>query len=143
MNSIEAIIEETELEENSFNVVYSNAVYEHFPTPSTVTAAIARVLLPGGVVFTKTVNWDSYTRDNMGAAWKLLNPGHGHCSLFTSVTLPRFHTNAGLEIVALEFSGVRFSEQSLLNTILKGVLSFMSRKTLRGDRIIVIARKPE
>ena len=73
----------------------------------------------------------------------VMNPGHGHASLFTSVTLPRFHTDAGLEIVAVESADARFKEESLRNTIHKGVLSFMSRITLRGDRIIVLARKPE
>jgi ubiquinone/menaquinone biosynthesis C-methylase UbiE len=120
-------------------VVYSNAVFEHIPSPSSAMAAIARVLKPGGIVYTKTVNFDCYTREEIGLAWKLLAPS-GHVSLFNAQTLSRFNEKAGLEVLRVQSSGVRTGKRAFAR-IRKGILSFLSRRTLKGDRIITWGRK--
>jgi 2-polyprenyl-3-methyl-5-hydroxy-6-metoxy-1,4-benzoquinol methylase len=139
IHAVTGILEEADLPENSFDVVYSNAVLEHIPSPSSAMAAIARVLKPGGVVYTKTVNFDSYTREQIGLKWKLLAP-HGHVSLFNGDTLSRFNEKAGLEVFRVQSNGVRVRPGPFAG-IRKGILSFLSRRTLKGDRIITWARK--
>src|SRR5690606_37993196 len=93
-------LHEAHLPENTFDVVYSNAVFEHLPSPSHVLCEIERVLRPGGVVYVDTVNYDSYTRRFIGAGWKLLNPA-GHPSLFSPATLRRFCEKAGLTVIRI------------------------------------------
>jgi hypothetical protein len=104
-------------------------------------AAAYKILRPGGIIYTKTVNWDSYTHEYMGKDWQLLGP-RGHLSLFTSVTLPKFCTNAGLEVIAVQSNGVRLPRGHAFGKLKKSFLSPMSRFSKKGDRIIVIARKP-
>ena len=103
-----------------------------------------RVLRPGGVIYICTVNYESYTRELLGAEWKLLMP-EAHLSLYTPQTLQRFCTQAGFEVLAVWSSGVRDPGRRALpgaSALRKAALSALSRFTLKGDRIIVLARKP-
>jgi hypothetical protein len=95
----------------------------------------------GGIVYTKTVNFDCYTREQIGLEWKLLAP-NGHVSLFNARTLARFNEQAGLDVIRVQSNGVRVHPGPFA-ALRKGILSFLSRRTLKGDRIIVWARKPE
>jgi 2-polyprenyl-3-methyl-5-hydroxy-6-metoxy-1,4-benzoquinol methylase len=144
LETVPGTLEEAHLPADAFDVVFSNAVFEHLPSPSRVLAEAFRVLRPGGVIYTKTVNYNSYTREWMGRDWKLLRPIE-HVCLFTPQTLRRFHTQAGLEIVKVESSGIRSPRGSgtfVVNAIRKATLSFLSRHTLKGDRLVVLGRKP-
>lgn len=140
---IPSTLERADLPDESFDVVYSNALFEHLLSPSHVARESARVLRPGGVIYTNTVNYDSYTRRILGTHWKLISPA-GHPSLFTPQTLQRFCTQAGLKILKVRSRGVRYPEggNAALNWLVKPVLSVLSRFTLKGDRIIVLAQKP-
>ncbi|NOY81736.1 MAG: class I SAM-dependent methyltransferase [Kiritimatiellaeota bacterium] len=138
---IPATLDRAELEAEIFDFAYSNAVFEHLPSPCSVMAEIARVLKPGGVVYTKTVNFDSYTREQLGATWKLLAPS-GHLCLFNAETLSAVCRKAGLEVFRVESNGVRV-RKGPFESLRKGAYSTLSRFTLRGDRIIVWARKPD
>ena len=140
MRAVTGTLEEADLPEASFDVVYSNAVLEHIPSPRAAFAAIARVLKPGGVVFTRTVNFDCYTREQIGSAWRLLAP-NGHVSLFNGRTLSRFNEQAGLEVFRVQSNGVRV-RRGPLAFLRKAILSTLARFTHKGDRIIVLARKP-
>ncbi len=142
LDVIPDILENAMLPENSFDVVYSNAVFEHLPHPTSVLLEIARVLRPGGMVYTNTVNYDCYTRELLGKDWKLLHPD-GHLSLYTPVTLTCFHKKAGLEVLKIQSRGVRSRKEDMmiLRDIKKFYQSCLSRVTLKGDRIIIIARK--
>ncbi|MBT3287831.1 MAG: class I SAM-dependent methyltransferase [Victivallales bacterium] len=139
LDAVTGVLEEADLPENSFDVVYSNAVFEHIPNPGPAMAAIARVLAPGGVVYTKTVNFDCYTREQLGTGWRLLLPDV-HVSLFNADTLTRFGEQAGLEVFRVQSNGVRVRKGAFA-AIRKGILSFLSRRTLKGDRVITWARK--
>ena len=141
LNAITGTLEEADLPADSFDVVYSNAVFEHIPSPSSAMASIARVLKPGGIVYTKTVNFDCYTREQIGLEWKLLAPV-GHVSLFNASTLSRFNAKAGLEVFRVQSNGVRVRPGAFA-PLRKGILSFLSRRTFKGDRIITWGRKPE
>ncbi len=135
-----ATLEQAGFEAGTFDFAYSNAVFEHLPSPCSVMAEIARVLKPGGVVYTKTVNFDSYTREQLGAAWKLLAPS-GHLCLFNAETLSTVCRKAGLEVFRVQSNGVRV-RKGPFEALRKGARSTLSRFTLKGDRIIVWARKP-
>jgi len=144
LETITSTLEQADLEKNAFDVVYSNAVFEHLTAPSRVLAAAVRVTRPGGVIYTKTVNYDSYTRQQMGREWKLLKPLE-HVSLFTPETLERFYTQAGLGILKVQSQGFRNANgegDRLLKWLRKRTLSMLGRFTLKGDRIIVLGRKP-
>lgn len=139
LNAIAAYLGEAKLEENSFDVVYSNAVFEHLSSPSLVMTQIARLLRPGGIVYTKTVNFDSYTREKMGDKWNLLAPA-GHLSLFNAETLAGFGKKAGLKTLRIQSNGVRLPPQPF-RELRKGWYSLCSRFTYKGDRIIVWSQK--
>jgi 2-polyprenyl-3-methyl-5-hydroxy-6-metoxy-1,4-benzoquinol methylase len=141
MHVVTGTLEEADMPEASFDVVYSNAVLEHIPSPRSAFAAIARVLRPGGVVFTRTVNFDCYTREQIGSAWRLLAP-NGHVSMFNAQTLSRFNEQAGLETLRVQSNGVRV-RRGPLAFFRKGILSTLARFTHKGDRIIVWGRKPQ
>lgn len=143
LNVIASTIEQADLPDNTFDVVYSNAVFEHLLSPSRVARKSIRVLRPGGVMYTNAVNYNSYTREILGADWKLLSPS-GHPSLFTPETLQRFCAQAGLKVLSVRSRGVRSANggSAIWNWLKKPLLSVLSRFTLKGDRIIVLAQKP-
>ncbi len=143
LNSLTCILEDAGLDADSFDVIYSNAVFEHLPSPSSVLQEATRILRPGGIIYTKTVNYESYTREILGNDWRLLAP-NSHLSLFSSETLVRFCTQAGLDVIKVKSRGVRTPENgnTIVNKIKKSIRSTLSRFNLKGDRIIVIARKP-
>lgn len=147
LNIITSTFEDANLPENYFDVVYSNAVLEHLQFPSDVFQKAFRVLRPGGLFYGLTVNFDSYTYKFLGENWHLLSP-NGHYSIYTPQTLRAFCEKAGMTNITIKSNGVRLSKTSLLFTmpilrnILKGWYSTLTRFTLKGDRVIVLARKP-
>ena len=141
LNVLPQYLEDANLPAERLDVVYSNAVFEHPPSPRTVIREIARILRPGGIVYIKTVNWNSYTREQMGADSHLLLPRYP-TSLFASKTLPQLCTEAGMSIVSIASNGVRLPKRNgITNRGKKKFLSTLARFTLKGDRIIVVAQK--
>ncbi len=143
-----ATLEEASFEDNSFDVVFSNAVLEHVPSPTEVLKESQRILRPGGVVFATTVNIASYTWKYLGAEWKLVDP-RAHLGLFTPNTLRRFCEKAGLRVLQLSTHGVRCDNEGrrgglakLSETVLKFPLRMAARLTSRGEIISVLAQKP-
>ncbi|MGE5293977.1 MAG: class I SAM-dependent methyltransferase [Solirubrobacterales bacterium] len=134
--------------ENSFDVIYTNAVMEHLRDPLSVLRECRRILRPGGVFYADTVNWDSYTRRLLGEHWKYLSP-LGHVHLYTPRNVVLLCRRAGLEHVRTWTSGVRSTVSSSAGfrspwhwRLLKGPLSFMAHWTNKGDHIQFLARKP-
>ena len=142
LNVVPAFLENARLPENSFDVVYSNAVFEHLPHPTSVLREVFRILRPGGVVYTCTVNHDSYTRELLGEGWHLLRAAD-HLSLYTPETIARFHNKVGLSIIKLRSSGVRTrkNDNYITRTLKKALQSGLARINLKGDRIISLAQK--
>lgn len=143
-------LEEAALEPDSFDVVYTNAVLEHLPSPKSALRKIREILRPGGVVLGVTVNYDSYTQRFVGEPWKLIDP-RAHLSLFSPATLRQFCADAGLDVLAIRTSGVRFRPEGKARLtgalrwgeeLCKLPFSIASRITLRGHNISVLARKP-
>ncbi len=142
LNVIAEFLENAHLPESSFDVVYSNAVFEHLPHPSTVLREVFRILRHGGVVYTCTVNYDSYTRELLGEGWHLLRTAD-HLSFYTPATIIRFHEKAGLSVFKITSNGVRTRKKDnyVIRSLRKALQSSLSRINLKGDRIISLARK--
>lgn len=142
LNVVAEFLENAHLPENSFDVVYSNAVFEHLPHPTSVLREIFRILRPGGVVYTCTVNHDSYTRELLGEEWHLLRTAD-HLSFYTPETIVRFHEKVGLNVIKLRSSGVRTLKKDnyIIRNLKKALQSGLVRVNLKGDRIITLAQK--
>ncbi|HNU50694.1 MAG TPA: class I SAM-dependent methyltransferase [Verrucomicrobiota bacterium] len=143
------VLEVANLPGDSFDVVYSNAVFEHLASPASVLREAHRLARPGGVVFIDTVNYDSYTRRFIGPGWKLIAPAD-HLSLFTPGTLRRFCAQAGFRVTRVETHGVRLRPNNSPRLrglarwgeeLVKLPLSLLCRWTLKGDSISVLAQK--
>jgi SAM-dependent methyltransferase len=143
-------LDSAQYEDNSFDVIYSNAVIEHVETPSEVIADAYRVLRPGGVFYADTVNLDSYTWKFLGTRWKLFDP-RMHLSLFTPQTLSRHCEQVGLSVSKIATHGVRFHAtradqprgwRRLVDELRKTPYSFAARRTHKGDNIAIYAEKP-
>ncbi len=142
-------LERAELEPASFDVFYSNAVFEHLWSPTRTLAAAVRLLRPGGVVFMDTVNWDSYTRERLGAGWKLVDP-RVHACLFTPATLRSLCERAGLDVLRIASHRVHLRPSGApplgglarrLEELRKLPWSIAARLRLKGESLIVIASK--
>lgn len=144
----EGTLEEVSLEGELFDVIYANAVFEHLVSPRAVLEAAVERLRPGGVVLIDTVNWDSYTRDFIGAEWKLIDPWMHYC-LYTPNTLRKLCEDRGLQVIGLRSHRVRLRPEG--SPRLRGLArwweelrklpwSLASRSTLRGESLEIVAR---
>ena len=131
-----------------FDVIFSNATLEHIQHPLSTLTECKRILRPGGVLYANTVNWDSYTREILGANWLLIHPAH-HIHLFTPKNILALCDYSGLDHLKTWTTGARvranavgsdFKTSWLLN-LTKGPLSFLTRFTKKGDSIEFMATK--
>jgi 2-polyprenyl-3-methyl-5-hydroxy-6-metoxy-1,4-benzoquinol methylase len=89
-------IAESELPENSFDVVTQFGYIEHEWHPLAGLRAAYRVLRPGGITVMKTPNYVSWNRHIRGLKWC----GYyipGHCNYFTPDTLAEILRRTGFE----------------------------------------------
>jgi 2-polyprenyl-3-methyl-5-hydroxy-6-metoxy-1,4-benzoquinol methylase len=143
-------IERVNLPGGAFDVVYSNAVLEHLPSPRSVLSEVWRVLRPGGVMTASTVNFASYTGQWLGGDWHLVDP-RAHLTLFSPETLRRYFEQAKFEVLSIGTRGVRFTPRGavrlrglrrLIEELHKLPYSLAARWTGKGDHVTVLARKP-
>jgi 2-polyprenyl-3-methyl-5-hydroxy-6-metoxy-1,4-benzoquinol methylase len=151
LNILPVTLEAADLPANHFDVVYSNAVFEHLPSPTSCFRAAHRVLRPGGVLYVDTVNYHCYTRDYLGERWKLLKPRE-HLSLFSPATLRAFCEKTGFRVLKVRTHGIRFRSnlegrltglRRLREELMKLPVSIAARVRLRGDSIAALAMKTE
>ena len=140
-------VEAARYPEDCFDVIFTNAVLEHLRDPLSTLRECRRILRPGGVFYADTVNWDSYTRRFLGAHWKYLSP-QAHVHLYTPENVRSLCDQAGLEHVKTWTTGVRVTAQQPADFrsplhwhLMKGPLSFLARRTNKGDHIEFLARK--
>jgi 2-polyprenyl-3-methyl-5-hydroxy-6-metoxy-1,4-benzoquinol methylase len=141
-------VESAQYPDDHFDVIYSNATLEHLQHPLSTMKECARILRPGGVMYASTVNWDSYTRQILGADWLLIHPRH-HIHLFTPRNIRSLCSHADMELIKVWSTGARVqanAEGSTFKTswalnLMKGPLSTMTRMTNKGDTIMFLATK--
>ena len=150
LNIQNCFIEDAILPVGDFDVVYSNAVFEHLPSPSKAFEKIHRFLRGGGIAYIETVNIDSITYQFLGKKWRLIDP-LDHPSLYTPKTISNFASNVGLKTEKVITRGIRFRPtdapklsglKRLREEVLKLPYSIYSKLRLKGDRVILVAKKP-
>ncbi|MEN6334336.1 MAG: class I SAM-dependent methyltransferase [Phycisphaerales bacterium] len=141
-------VEAAAFPDDSFDVVFTNAVLEHLCDPLSVLRECRRILRPGGVFYANTVNWDSLTRRLLGPHWEYLEP-RGHVHLYTPRNVRSLCDRADLKHVRTWSTGVRVHPRSANGfdgpwcwRLFKGPLMFVARWTNTGDHIEFLAMKP-
>ena len=145
LTTLSAPFEKAELPANHFDAVVCKSVIEHVLSPTELLKTAFHVLRPGGACYVNTLNYDSYTCELWGAKWRLV-AFPGHLSFFTPSTLKQFFVKAGFEVLKCSARGVKIPKDNgnaLLRSVRKGVMGVLSRFTFKGDRLIVLARKPQ
>ena len=96
-----ATLEESGIEERSFDLVSAFHVLEHIPDSRGFLRTLARWARPGGFVTIEVPNFDSLQRRRLGADWPGLRPLE-HIVHFTPATLKRAFEGAGIAPVRTE-----------------------------------------
>ncbi|HEY8240728.1 MAG TPA: methyltransferase domain-containing protein [Kiritimatiellia bacterium] len=105
------MLEDLNLPEASFDIVFLHDVIEHVPSPMNLLKSCARILAPGGVICVHTVNVDSWTAATAKDKFFLADTTGGHTVLFSPATLRRYNTSAGLETVSVTTRGFRIVQR--------------------------------
>ncbi len=95
-----------ELDDGTFDVVVMSELIEHLPEPAPFLERAARVLRPGGLLYTTTPHGRGLSGRVLGAGWSVLRPPD-HLHLFSVASLRRSLERAG-------FSDVNVYTQGLL-----------------------------
>jgi SAM-dependent methyltransferase len=98
--------EDAPIAPGSFDAAAMFDVIEHLFDPRAVLTAIARALVPGGLMVISTPNYDSASRHLLGVDWAVLSPLE-HVYYFTEVSLRRL-------LEATGFSDVQFIRQHVM-----------------------------
>jgi SAM-dependent methyltransferase len=115
-----AILEESDVPANSFDVVVMLHVIEHVPDPLGTLEGICRVLKPGGTLILETPRYDSLM-------FKLLRHRErsvscdGHIYFFTTETLRQMAGKAGFDVQFIDYVGRSLNLARLLWNV--GVMS--------------------
>jgi 2-polyprenyl-3-methyl-5-hydroxy-6-metoxy-1,4-benzoquinol methylase len=143
-------LESAGYDDDTFDVIFSNATLEHVELPLSTLREISRVLRPGGIFYCNTVNWNSYTRQILNENWFLIAPTH-HIHLFTPENVLMLCEKSGLEHLKTWTTGVRLQANAPESTfvtpwylnLMKGPLSMLTRFTKKGDSIYFTATKAQ
>ena len=141
-----------------FDLVYMGDVLEHVPDCRATLAEVTRVLKPGGWLYLRgPITTHSLARSLALAAYRLagreivLHEPPYHLWEFTPRPLGRLARAVGLEVRRMTQSkippgrphGDKTGSQRAAMAVLDGVnLALTSAFNLRGDRVVMLARKP-
>ncbi|MDP3989558.1 MAG: class I SAM-dependent methyltransferase [bacterium] len=95
-------IDKLTLPQNFFDEVHMSSVIEHVPDPVYTMRRIHECLKPGGVVYIRTPNFDSFGRVVFRTYWQALDAPR-HLFLFTRKTLSRLLAMEDFSIVRVEY----------------------------------------
>jgi SAM-dependent methyltransferase len=107
-----AMLEKSDLEQGSFDVVSAFHVLEHMSEGTAFLRSIARWARPGGHVLIEVPNWRGFHRRSSGADWPSLRPLE-HIAHYSPKTLASTFARAGLEPVKVRTLGFLWDQQTL------------------------------
>jgi predicted SAM-dependent methyltransferase len=146
----------------SYDIVMSHHVFEHLPDPLEAIKDMARLTKPGGYVFIRMPNADSFAKEHYGINWINWDPPR-HVFVHTPASVEILAKKANLEVKDIFFDSENFqftgSEQYVKNiplmeedlhdvhpkeardayTCIANALNLLKRR----DSIGVVLRKPE
>lgn len=106
--------EDAPIAPGSFDAACMFDVIEHLFEPAPVLAAIARALVPGGLLVISTPNFDSASRLTLGNDWAVLSPLE-HLYYFTEDSLRRILHKTGFANVQYVRQHVMWGPQETMN----------------------------
>lgn len=109
-------LEQSGLEERSFDVVGAYHVLEHMPEGTEFLRTISRWARPGGHVVIEVPNFRSIHRRNEGSGWPHLRPLE-HVAHYSPATLRDTLERAGLEPVRVGTMGFQWPQNRLDHTL--------------------------
>ncbi len=138
-------IEKVELEDDSFDVIILNNVFEHLESPSAVLRQLTRALRQGGVMYLQTLSAQSLSMWAQGHDWYYFDPGH----LFvpSHVSMAHYFRRAHLQVIEFSTHGYRsgstrkIARRSLLRRRWDQIVGNIASFTHTGTRVQYLIRK--
>jgi 2-polyprenyl-3-methyl-5-hydroxy-6-metoxy-1,4-benzoquinol methylase len=120
INTISTVLEDSEIETGSIDVVLMMHVIEHVPDPQSTFQEVYRILKPGGIFIIETPCYDSLMFKLLGKRERSINCD-GHIYFFTADTLTQMANKSHLKLEKLERVGRTLTFDRLLYNV--GVIS--------------------
>ena len=129
IETINSILEDAGVPDESVDVVLLNHVIEHVDDPLRTFREINRVLKPSGHFVIETPRYDTLMFKLLGRRERSINC-EGHIYFFTTQTLRKLYEHAGFRLVALDYVGRSLTADRLMYNV--GVVS----KSQRVKRLV-------
>ena len=99
-------LEEVDLPQDDFDIIYLSELIEHIPEPLSFMQKVARLLHPGGIVVLRTPNIDSWVASFAGDRWEKVDIAFtGHVSLFCPYSIRYLCRKTGLKVLKMKTVG--------------------------------------
>lgn len=137
--------EAMQLEENAYDLIIMDNLFEHLTQPRHVLHTAARALRPGGVIYLQTLNGQCLSLHAQPTGWIYFVPGHQFVP--TRLSFQHYLDHCGLEFVFRTTRGFRPRPQRDEDTIpgfarsYEKIVSHLARATHTGHRIECILRR--
>ncbi|MBU1086372.1 MAG: class I SAM-dependent methyltransferase [Candidatus Omnitrophica bacterium] len=116
--------------DNSFDIIFSKSVLEHFYYPEKLVKEIYRILKPGGIVITMTPDWQSI--------YKIFYNDYTHRRPFTVVSLQTiFNVNGFNDVKVEKFRQLPFLWKMPGLKLLSEIISFVTPNSLSSHSKLV------
>lgn len=137
--------EEMRLEENAYDLIIMDNLFEHLARPRHVLRTAAEALRPGGVIYLQTLNAQCLSLHAQPTGWIYFAPGH----LFvpTRVSFRHYLEHCGLEFVTVGTRGFRprptrnDQEAHGAQRSYEKIVAHLARATNTGHRIECVLRR--
>lgn len=123
---------------NGFDLVFLNHVLEHFLDPVKAMEKIANLLAPGGIVYIRVPDHDSYDRKKYGAKWPAY--AYYHISNFSEASLKQLFKKNQLSCVKTS-KFVSEKAPAIISKIARGPLQPILANWFSGRTVTVIGKK--